>query len=341
MARERRTSKSVLAALPRARIAFTPPMLATATGKVPEGPQWVYEIKLDGYRGLAIKRDGRVDIFSRRGNRLKYPTLIAAFDALADDTIVDGEVVAVDASGRPSFNDLQNWMPSKPIYFYAFDLIAYRGRDTTKLPLSERRSLLEDALKPLRDPIRLSPIIETSADDLIRAVRENSLEGIVAKRLDGTYDARARSDSWLKFKIGKSDEFVVGGYVRGTYVFDSLCIGRYDDAGKLIFVGKVRNGFTPRLRMRTASKFRGLETDKCPFANLPEVSSGRWGVGLTVEGMKDCAWLKPKLVVEVGYSEFARHLRHPRFIRMREDKAAREAKPLKSGVPGRHLHVAP
>lgn len=326
MTRRSKKTNAIVDSLPEARIRFVPPMLATATGKIPEGPQWVYEIKLDGFRGLAIKRDGQVDIFSRRGNRLKYPSLIAAFDALADDTIIDGEVVALDSGGRPSFNDLQNWTPAKPIYFYAFDLIAYRGRDTTNLPLLERRSLLEDALKPLRDPIRLSPIIETSAGELIRAVRENALEGIVAKRIDGKYDARARSDSWLKFKIGKSEEFVIGGYVRGTYVFDSLCVGQYDDAGKLIFVGKVRNGLNPRLRLKVASKFRGLETGKCAFANLPEASSGPWGVGLTAEGMKDCVWLKPKLVVEVGYSEFAHHLRHPRFIRLRDDKAPREAK---------------
>lgn len=331
-ARDRQESKpdSVdLGSLPAANVKFVEPMLAKTTDKVPEGPQWQYEIKLDGYRALVVKHGDNVDIFSRRGNRLgqRYRAVVAAFDDLPEDTILDGEVVALDAAGRPNFYALQNWKPSKPVFFYAFDILAYRGRDLTKLALSERRPVLEKAIAELLDPIRLSPIFDFPAEDVIRAAREQKLEGILAKRIDSRYESGDRSGAWLKYKTQNGQELVIGGYLPGRYVFDSLLVGYYEGS-RLMFVAKVRNGFTPASRMQVAKSFKGLETTKCPFANLPEPATGRRGLAVTAEAMKECFWLKPKLVAQfefAGWTE-TNHLREAKFVGLRTDKDVREVR---------------
>src|SRR5215203_1997124 len=144
-----------LTQLPKARLEFIKPMLAKLTDSVPTRSNWLYELKLDGYRTLAVKKRGRTTLFSRRGNiqNHRFPGIAEAFDFLPDNTIVDGEVVALDDEGRPSFSALQNYGPRlKSVYFYAFDLPAYEGKDLRKLPLSDRRVLLEkNALRGMRD----------------------------------------------------------------------------------------------------------------------------------------------------------------------------------------------
>jgi bifunctional non-homologous end joining protein LigD len=316
-----------LNSLPKATIEFIEPMLAKASDRVPEGEQWQYEIKLDGYRGLVVKRGAKVDIFSRRNNRMntKYPVIAGAFAKLAEDTILDGEVVALDKDGRPNFNALQNWKPSRPVFYYAFDILAYKGRDLTRLALSSRRHVLEEAVSALDDPVRLSPVFNFPAEDVVRAAREQGLEGIVAKRVDSRYESGQRSGAWLKYKTHQGQELVIGGYTPGRYVFDALLVGYYDGP-RLIFVAKVRNGFTPRSRLDVAKRFKGLATAKCPFANLPEPAGARRGFAVTREAMEECHWLKPKLVAQIEFAEWteANHLRQAHFVGLREDKAARD-----------------
>jgi bifunctional non-homologous end joining protein LigD len=316
-----------LASLPAADIEFVEPMLAKVTEKLPEGANWQYEIKLDGYRALAVKREKKVDLFSRRGNQMaqKYRAVAAAFDGLPANTILDGEIVALDEDGRPNFSALQNWKPSKAIFFYAFDVLAYKGRNLMALRLSKRRSMLEDAVRALEDPVRLSPIFDFPAEDVIRAAREQRLEGIVAKRVDSPYEPGQRSGSWLKFKTRLGQELVIGGYTPGRYVFDALIVGYYDGP-RLIFVAKVRNGFTPALRMQVGKKFEDLQTAKCPFANLPEPKTARRGLALDKEAMKRCRWLKPKLVAQIEFGEWTEtdHLRNATFVALCEHKPARE-----------------
>jgi bifunctional non-homologous end joining protein LigD len=319
---------SFLDSLPKAKIEFVEPMLARPVETPPEG-EWQYEIKLDGYRALIVKRGDSVDVFSRRKNRMnsKYPGIASAFDGLAADTILDGEIVALDQDGRPNFTDLQNWRPKKPIYFYAFDVLAFKGRDVTGLPLSERRRVLEDAVAPLADPVRLSPIFDFPVEDIVRTAREQRLEGIIAKRKNSRYEAGQRSGAWVKYKTGQGQELVIGGYLPGTHVFDSLLVGYYD-RGKLLFVAKVRNGFTPGSRLKVAKHFKGLETAKCPFSNLPEPSDARRGKALTSQAMKECHWLKPKLVAQVEFAEWTEtdHLRHATFVALRNDKDPRDVR---------------
>ena len=320
--------------LPKATIRFVEPMLAKLVDKVPESADWQYEIKLDGYRALMVKRDGSIDVFSRRENRLneKYPAIAKALEELPPDTVLDGEIVALDAKGRPDFNTLQNWKRGKNLFFYAFDVLAYKGRDVSGLPLRDRRRILDEALSGISDPIRLSPVLEFPAKQIIGAARGSGLEGVVAKRRDSKYEPGERSGAWVKYKTQKGQELVVGGYLPGKYGFDSLLVGYYDD-GRLIFNAKVHNGFTPALRQQVTRRFKGLETSKCPFANLPESKNARPGKALTKEAMKECRWLKPKVVAQVEFTDWTEgnHLRNATFAGIREDKNPREV--VKESTP--------
>jgi bifunctional non-homologous end joining protein LigD len=270
-------------------------------------------------------------LYSRRGNRFgaRFPALAKALAALRPGTILDGELVVLDKEGKPAFNALQNFKVLRDsVYFYAFDLLAFAGRDTRTLPLRQRRYLLEhDGVAGLSDLVRLSPAFEVPVDQLIRSAREQELEGIVAKRLDGIYETGQRTGSWVKYRASKGQELVIGGYMPGKYGFDSLLVGYYQ-SGKLMFIAKVRNGFVPALRLQVARKFKGLETTRCPFANLPEPPSARRGEALTPEVMKKCRWLKPLLVAQVEFTDWteANHLRHARFKGLRDDKDASEVR---------------
>lgn len=313
------------------RAQFIEPMLLLPASNLPEGDAWVYELKLDGYRAIAIKTNGGVQLRSRNNkdfNR-RYATVVEALTSLPDETVIDGELVALDDSGKPSFNALQNYATAKvPIFYYVFDVMVFSGRDLRSEPLMKRRDLLRRSILPrLKDPIRECPELNASLPEVIQAVRAQGLEGIVAKNLNSAYEPARRSGVWRKMRINKGQEFVIGGYTPGAKNFDALIFGYYED-GRLLYAGRTRNGFTPMLREQLQRRFRGLEIARCPFANLPEARSGRWGLGLTAEKMKDCIWLKPELLAQFEYVEWTpdRHLRHARFIALREDKEAREVR---------------
>lgn len=315
--------------LPNARMDFVKPMLAKPVKELPSGRNWLYELKLDGYRVLVMKERGVVTLFSRRGNNLNnaFPRIAASFSFLTDNTILDGELVVLDESGKPSFAALQKQkFRPEALHFYAFDLIAYKGKDLRKLPLVDRRMVLEkSALTRMREPVRLSSVFPTSASRLIAAARKSGLEGVVAKRGDSRYESGERSGAWVKYKTNKGQELVIGGYKPGSNGFEYLLVGYYDGRD-LIFIAKIRNGFTPAIRRDVARRFAGLRTSQCPFANLPEPASARRGEAITAEVMKTLQWLKPKLVAQVEFTEWTKgnHLRHSRFIELRDDKDASE-----------------
>jgi ATP-dependent DNA ligase len=239
---------------------------------------------------------------------------------------VDGELVAFDESGRPSFNRLQNYGSSNvPLFFYAFDLLMISGRDIRSEPLETRREVLRTKiLTRLKDPIRYSPTLDSSLSDLIQSVRQQKFEGLIAKRRNSIYESGQRTGAWLKLRVNRGQEFVIGGYTRSPKNFDALVIGYYEN-GKLIYVARTRNGFTPSIREKVFREFKGLHVDSCPFANLPEAKSGRWGVGLTASKMRECLWLRPVLVGQFEFAEWTpdNHLRHSKFIALREDKDAK------------------
>jgi bifunctional non-homologous end joining protein LigD len=323
--------KPNLRQLSKARLDFIKPMLAKPAAQLPAGSNWLYELKLDGYRTLALKQRNVVTLFSRRGNimNLHFPTIATACSFLPNDTIVDGEVVVLDHSGKPSFSALQHsrFTPDA-LYFYIFDLLAYEGKDVRKLPLTARRRLLEDyALKGMRDPVRLSAVFTSSPNALIAATRKAGLEGVIAKRAESRYESGERSGAWVKYKTNKGQELVIGGYKPGSNGFDYLLVGYYEGKS-LIFIAKIRNGFTPAWRREIAAKFGPLKTSQCPFANLPEPASARRGEAITAEVMKQIQWLRPKLVAQIEFTEWTEgnHLRHSRFVALRDDKTAREVR---------------
>jgi bifunctional non-homologous end joining protein LigD len=211
---------------------------------------------------------------------------------MPDETVVDGEVVALDESGRPSFNTLQNYGSSRAaVFFYAFDVLILAGRDLMAEPLDVRRALLERKILPkLREPIRQSPVLTGSIAELVQSVREQHLEGLVAKRRDSVYEPGQRSGAWRKMRVNQGQEFVIGGYTPSAKNFDALIFGYYE-GGRLMYVARTRNGFTPRSRIELFERLRRLEAAECPFANLPEARSGRWGQGLTATKMAECRWL--------------------------------------------------
>jgi ATP-dependent DNA ligase len=188
--------------------------------------------------------------------------------------------------------------------------------------LSERRDLLERKVLPkLREPIRYSPELTATLPELIEAVKSQGFEGLVAKDRNSRYEPGLRSGAWQKMRINRTQEFVIGGYTVGGTSFDALVFGYYEGK-KLMFAARTRNGFTPASRREIQRRFKGLEIAECPFANLPESRSGRWGQGLTAEKMKECRWLKPVLVGRFEFTEWTPdgHLRHAKFVALREGK---------------------
>jgi len=321
----RRTSSPV-----RVTPAFITPMAAQVVKRLPEGDDWIYELKFDGYRALIIKDEQRVELRSRKNKDLAgmYPELAAAGSRLnADQAVVDGEIVALDAQGSPSFQALQHRgsHPGHQIVFYAFDLLHLDGTDLTDQPLLRRRALLPRVLDG--SGLLASEELPGSPAAIVEAVRGLGLEGVVAKRKDSPYEPGERSDAWQKLKLENQQEFAIGGYRPGSNGIDALLVGYYDETG-LRFAGKVRAGFVPHLRREVFRALKPHHVDDCPFVDLPNSKSSRWGGGVTAGEMRDMQWVTPELVAQVRFVEWTAEgrLRHAAFLGLRSDKSAREVR---------------
>jgi ATP-dependent DNA ligase len=246
--RELTKKKSTLS---RERLNFVEPRYARAVQQLPERKDWLYEVKFDGYRCLAGRDSTGVTLWSRRGNHFtdQFRTIAEACEHLPPDTLLDGEIIALDAKGRISFNQLQHHRSqAQAILFYAFDVIIHRGRSLRHVPLETRRELLSDMaadLKAHTPLIGLSDSLDTTPAELIPLVKEFGFEGIIAKRKDSFYEPGKRSGAWVKFKVNKAQEFVIGGYTPDNPL-DALIVGYYE-GDKLIFVSKVRNGLGTKI----------------------------------------------------------------------------------------------
>jgi bifunctional non-homologous end joining protein LigD len=308
---------------------FIPPMKATPVEKLPAGDEWIYEVKWDGYRALALKHGDSVRLLSLKNKPLSndFPDVVSAVSGLrADTAILDGEVVAVNAEGKPSFQMLQNrgsagrdWH----IVYYAFDLLNMEGKDLRSLPLLERKQQLRDLVAG--SDVRYSAELQGAPEAVVASIQNAGLEGVMAKRRDSKYLKNTRSPDWLKLRLGLAQEFVIGGYNPDGETFQSLLVGYYEGA-KLIFAGKVRQGFNPSSRRKLFETLAPLAAAKCPFANLPSSKKSHFGEGVTAEDMKKLKWLKPKLVAQVRFAEWTTYglLRHATFLGLRDDKSARE-----------------
>jgi DNA ligase D-like protein (predicted ligase) len=322
-----RSEQDRLRDLPKKQAAFVEPMECAFVTKLYEGPQWLYEIKLDGYRAIAVKSEGKVSLFSRRRKSFnrQFPAVVEALRDLPDGTVVDGEIVALDDSGRPAFYLLQHFRGAvERIRYFIFDLLCYKNRDLTSLPLIERRTLM-GLLPPLRSHICVSEYIQASATDILQGIREQGLEGIVAKRKNSLYESGKRSGSWIKYRVNRAQELVIGGFIPGPHGVDSLIVGYY--RGKdLVYVARVRAGFVPATRRKVFEKLGGLRQPDCPFVNLPDKRPSRWGENLTAEKMKKCIWVRPELVAQIEFLEWTEgdRLRHSRFVGLRDDKKPRQ-----------------
>lgn len=302
-------------------------MMAVSAATLPTGAEWSYEVKWDGYRAQAVKNGAAVTLASRNLKNItgQFPDVArAAARVRATSAVLDGEIVALDADGRPSFQALHHAATEGlSIVYYAFDLLHLNGRDLTRQPLDDRRAALRQVVDG--SGVLLSDPLPGTPEQIATAVRGLGLEGVVAKRRRSTYAPGRRSDAWVKVRFAKHQELVVGGFKPNATNFDSLLVGYYEGR-TLICAGRVRSGFTPHLRAQIFERFRELQTPRCAFANLPSPRSGRWGEGITADDMNALRWLKPRLVAEIAFAEWTRDgsLRHAAFIALRDDKAPKD-----------------
>lgn len=318
---------------PAMKAKFLEPMKARIEDKVPVG-DWIYEIKFDGFRAVTYKEGKAVHLLSRTNHDLaeKFPDVVEAMEGMdVRSAIIDGEIVALDKEGRSSFQLLQAYelgQERPPLCYYVFDILALNGKSTRDLPLEERREKLKAILPESSDIIRFSSSIGTDAEKLLKKAGDLGLEGLIGKRKGSRYEVGQRSGAWVKLKIVKEQEFVIGGYTPpgGTRQhIGALLVGVYEK-GKLVYSGKVGTGYTGAVLKDLHTRFQKIASEKCPFTGLPEEREGRYGQGITASVMKKCHWLKPVLVCQVKFSEWTRddRLRQPVYLGLRDDKKAKD-----------------
>jgi len=319
-------------------------MMARAVSALPSGPEWLYEVKWDGYRALALKQGDGVDLLSRKGNSLApdFPRVAAAVAALpADNVLIDGEIVALDRRGRPQFQALQNRrsISHSQIVYYAYDLLHLNGEDLRSQPLAARKERLAGLLAG--SDVRFSADLPGTPERILAQARQLGLEGIVAKRRDAPYESGERSVSWLKLKLSAEQEFVIGGYKPGKPL-ESLLVGYYEGK-RLLFAGKVRQGLNPQNRVELWRALDAIAVAACPFANLPNSKRSHFGEGVTPEQMKTLTWTKPKLVAQVSFAEWTTigNLRHATFLGLRHDKSAKDVVREASAADECRAHTDP
>ena len=301
---------------------FRPPQLAVLSTTPPSGPEWLHEIKFDGYRALAAMAGGAAKLYTRSGLDWteKFSGVAEAIAQLpARAALIDGEVAVPDENGRTDFGRLQRALDGggEPLRYYAFDLLELDGEDLAGLPLIERKRKLAALLNDAPDVILYSDHIMGDGREILGQTCRMGLEGIVSKRADKSYISR-RTPGWIKSKCSGRDEFVIGGWRPSTKkerLFSSLLLGEFED-GKLRYRGRVGTGFDEAGLAEIARKLRALARKTSPFADASR------------EAARDAKWVQPRLVAEIAYAERTAdgYLRHPSFIGLREDKPASQVK---------------
>jgi bifunctional non-homologous end joining protein LigD len=306
------------------------PMLATLVDKPFDDPDWLYEVKWDGYRALAFVNKGRVDLLSRNNKSFneKFYPITQVLEEWKMDAVLDGEILVINEKGISNFGHLQNWRSEADgeLVFYVFDLLWYDGKSLINLPLKERYSVLKEILPTDDDRIRLSKVFNANGTEFFKAAERMGLEGIIAKRAESTYSPNNRSREWLKIKVSKRQEVIIAGFTKNEDSpkhFSSLLLGIYQNK-QLQYVGKVGTGFSDKQQKEMMALFKPLITDKSPFNFVPDVNKpSRFRPD---PPKAKATWLKPELVCEVAFAEVTTDgvFRHPSFQGMREDKKATE-----------------
>ncbi len=307
-------------------------MKALSVEAVPAG-DWHLEIKLDGYRAVAVLNRGKVELWSRNHKPLdEYPEIRDALAGLpCASAVLDGEIVALDAAGRSRFQLLQGRSLSgaRPtLVYYVFDLLEHDGRSWVNAPIEERQKALAALMKTSSRALRLSPVFKAEPDALLAAAREKGLEGIIAKAAGSVYEPDRRSGAWLKCKVHGEQEFVIGGFTppkNSRAYFGALLVGYYEGS-QLRYAGKVGTGFDYDRLRSLSDAMQKRRIDGCPFVDLPTPRQSRFGGGMTAGAMRTVTWVQPELVAQVRFTEWTDDgmLRHPVFMGLRTDKAARE-----------------
>ncbi len=319
-------------------------MQATLTEHAFSSPEWYFEPKMDGVRAIALIRRGKARLQSRRGldATRQYPGIAAELALQTEpELVLDGEIVALDARGAPSFQLLQQRLnltreadirraeSQIPAFYYAFDVLYAGGYDLRGAPLAERKDLLAQLLLP-SGHVRLLEHFSEEGEAAYEAATEHGLEGVVAKKKDSVYESGRRTRTWLKVKASREDEFVVGGYTQGAgaraSTFGALLVGQYDDAGRLVYAGNVGTGFDDRTLQDLRGRLEALKTDGCPFGVI-EPGGSRWKPPRSASG-GPTTWVRPELVASVKFAQWTEdnHLRAPSFRGLRPDKAPREVR---------------
>ena len=281
--------------LPTAKPQFIEPMKARLVDDPPQHGDWLYELKFDGIRAIAVKDGKKISLISRNGNKLdtRFPEIAAAVkDLPVRDCVIDGEAVALDEDGRSSFQLLQALeMEGRkaPLLLYVFDLLQLNGKSLLRLPLEQRKEVLAKICENVGDPIRYSGEITGDVKSLLAEVKHRGLEGLIGKQRNSVYEPGRRSGMWIKLKCVNEQEFVIGGYTPpggSRKHFGAILVGYYDDR-KLKFAGKVGSGFTTKSLSILYKKFRDEERDACPFVDLPHKTAGQWAQNITPSMMKN------------------------------------------------------
>ena len=325
-------SKAELARLPPGKPRFISPMKPKLLESPPTSGDWLYELKFDGIRLIAIKDARKVRLVSRNGNELapRFPEVAEAIQSLpVPDCVIDGEVVALDDNGISSFQLLQaNELEGRksPIYYYVFDILELAGKSVTGLPIEQRKDLLSALCQGADEVIRFSGEIGGDPERLLQEVNRLGLEGIVGKRRGSIYEPDRRSGVWVKLKCLMEQEFVIGGLTPpqgGRKYFGALLVGYYEKK-RLHFAGRVGTGFTEKMLGSLYQQFKEEWCDECPFTDLPSKRGARWDQGITPSMMRQCQWMRPVFVCQVKFSEWTREgrLRQPVYLGLREDKKA-------------------
>jgi bifunctional non-homologous end joining protein LigD len=297
---------------------YIKPMLASVSSEAFDDTDWLFELKLDGYRAIAELGDNQVKLYSRNGLSFidKYPPIVQSLQKIKHHAILDGEIVLVKEDGKPDFQKLQHYEDNTeyPLVYYVFDILFFEGEDLKEIPLTERKKLLKKLLGK-NSTIKYCDHIDDKGKTFYKKVVEVNMEGIIAKKKDGLYYPGVRTKDWLKIKNVLTHEAVIAGYTAprgGRNHFGALILGKYEDS-QLTYIGHTGTGFSEQTLRDLWKAMQPLITASSPFAEKIKVNSA-------------VTWVKPKLVAELNYTEITEEgmMRHPVFVRLRPDQNAKE-----------------